>query len=396
MLTTTLSRLRCPKLSFSSDAGELGALCGGTLRLSAHTSVGAGALDRKDCQEIRSGTLTCNECDAEFPILAGVAVLVEDVESYLLTHVKGLSRVVPDSEIPAQYLSDYLEAKAEIESEHIEEDLEAERVVSLYLMNHYLRTSAVKPWWKPETGEASPLIDELVKKYWDHGPFEQIRKWVAQLAQKGGPGSSGGSVVELATLELGCGVGGLYLQIEPFCREYLGVDSSFTSIALGRHLALGVPYGGKIRIPQDLLQGPVSLNLGVFPATRLTGNADLVVGDLECLPVVREEWDLTLALNAIDMMNEPALLPRLQQSLLKKGGVAIQSCPYIWHEVVAKELREILPKAVNESSRAVEWLYEREGFEIRERIEHLPWLFYKHFRQLEIYSVHLFVGVLKA
>jgi SAM-dependent methyltransferase len=120
------------------------------------------------------------------------------------------------------------------------------------------------------------------------------------------------------------------------------------------------------------------------------GKVDLVVGDLAQMPVVHGRFDVALALNAIDMMPKPEDLVHAQHELLKAGGVAIQSCPYIWHSEVAYELRRKLPKEIKDSAKAVEWLYQQVGFQIEQSVEHLPWLFFKHLRQLEIYSVHLF------
>ena len=44
-------------------------------------------------------------------------------------------------------------------------------------------------------------------------------------------------------------------------------------------------------------------------------------------PVKKNAWNATAALNVIDMLPDPADLPKLQHALLMKGGVAIQSCP---------------------------------------------------------------------
>jgi SAM-dependent methyltransferase len=300
--------------------------------------------------------------------------------------VKGIAQAVPDADIPRQFIGEYLEAKEEIQVEHIEEDLEAERVVSLYFMNHYLRAGSAdsaRPWWKNGAGLGSPLIDQLVREHWDRGPFAQIAKWATRLSE---------SAPLDSVVELGCGVGGLSKALGSSYRFYLGVDSSFASIALGRHLALGVPYQGRLRIPNDLLQSPVSASPKFTPPSATDGRADLVVGDLESLPVARGQWDLSIALNAIDMLPEPALLPKLQHELLKKQGIAIQSCPYVWHEEVARNLRKRLPRGVRDSAQAVEWLYEQAEFRIEEKVDHLPWLFFKHVRQLEIYSVHVFVA----
>ncbi|HUP57887.1 MAG TPA: hypothetical protein VM598_10575, partial [Bdellovibrionota bacterium] len=278
-------------------------------------------------------------------------------------------------------LREYLEAKAAIQVEHIEEDLEAERVISLYLMNHYLRVGKGQPeWWKPDHGQASPLIDELVRKHWDQGPFAVISGWLSRTAAKS------------SVIELGCGVGGLYSAIQDRCSSYLGVDGSFASIALARHVALGAKYAAKLRIPRDLLQGPVSADPRITPVRGADGRADFIVGELENLPVEKGEWGMSIALNAIDMLPDPASLPRLQLALVHKGGIAIQSCPYIWHAEVSAELRKILPKTVKDSAAAVEWIYEKEGFKLLERTDHVPWLFYKHARQLEVYSVHMILA----
>ena len=363
MLTTTLPHLKCPKKKKGKAA------CTGALRLVAKETI------RED---VRSGHLECLACKTKFPILSGIAVLVDDVRAYLLEHVKGISKIVLDSEIPPEYLREFRSAKADIRLEHIEDDLEADRVNALYLMNHYLH--AENNWWQPRSGKGSPLIDSLVREHWDRGPFAQIEKWI------------GKSKAPRSAVELGCGVGGLYAVLKPHLKSYLGVDSAFASIALARHLNLGAAYRGVIKIPEDLLQGPTSREVKIAAEKSPDGRADFIVGDIENPPLQSGKWDLALTLNAIDMLVDPAALPKLQSELLHSGGTAISSCPYIWHEAVAKKLRAKLPKTISDSAAAVEWLYEQAGFKVLERVEHLPWLFFKHVRQLEIYSVHLFMA----
>lgn len=382
MLSTTITKLRCPvflDLDDPSQAdtcqGEISLLVKGVPQSQAHLP----------SYEISSGMLECQRCRAHFPILGGVAILSSDVASYILQHVKGIAQLVSDEEIPIEYREDFVDAKSEIEPEHIEEDLEAERVVSLYLMNHYLRfgdkRGQLPSWLKPNTGSMSPLIESLIRDYWDHGPLSQIDRWFDSISSE---------KPKASVIELGSGVGGLYPLLRAKLGTYLGIDSSFASVALARHLALGAPYGRKLRVPNDLLQGPVSREVVIPAQNAMDGSADFIVGEIEGLPAQKDHWDVTIALNAIDMMPVPALLPQLQYELLKSGGIAVQSCPYIWHEQVARELRDRLPKEIQQSSKAVEWLYSEAGFKLEDSIEHLPWLFFKHLRQLEIYSAHLF------
>jgi hypothetical protein len=379
MLSSSVQHLRCPKKKNKKT------LCHGSFRIHAIQSIKLPHL--KDIHEIRRGQLECTTCRTDYPILSGVALIVPDVRSYLLHHVKGIAQVVPDSEIPREFLREYLEAKSEIQSEHIEEDLEAERVTALYIMNHYLSSTTPEShtegtWWTPKSESSPPFIDSLIKQYWDRGPFHQISEW---LKRKPKPFKK--------TIELGCGVGGLYSFLKPMLRNYLGVDSSFGSIAIARHLALGLPYSGQLKLPEDLIQGPVSRRLKLPTPPLCTGHADFIVGDLDDLPVEHGIWDLSVSLNTIDMLEEPFSLPKLQFDLIQPSGLAIQSCPYIWHPLIAKRLRKALPPQVRtSSSRAVEWMYEDIGFQIEEKSKDIPWLFFKHVRQLEIYSVHAFVA----
>jgi len=256
------------------------------------------------------------------------------------------------------------------------------------VMNHFLHANepGSPPWWTPLYGESSPLISQLITQYWDQGPLAKMQTWIEQSP-------SGSSLIEL-----GAGVGGLYPLIKNHVSSYLGVDSSFASVALGRSLALGAEGVKSVKIPEDLLRGPTSREIEIkchLPQKHdnsgaTVAEADLIVGDLSFPILATHEWDISVSLNAIDMLNEPSELPKLQKTLLKAGGVALQSCPYIWHESVAKVLRSRLPDSVKDSARAVEWLYQNEGFTLNEKLEHVPWLFFKQVRQLELYSVHMF------
>jgi SAM-dependent methyltransferase len=317
-------------------------------------------------------SVTCNSCKKEYPVLAGVLILVSDIQSYLFEHVKGISRYVDEKEIPPKYRRAFLEAKNEIGTEHIEEDLEAERVTSLYLMNHYLRSNQV----------SSPdhLLNELIHKHWDHGPFEKIKTHLVDNTLKSKP----------SLIELGCGVGGLYSALQQNIGSYLGLDSSFASVALARHFILGAPLRQKkFLVPHDLLQGSVSREVKIPIPKTPPSNVDFIVCDLSDPPVKSGQWQMSAALNVIDMLPDPSALPKLQYKLLQPQGIAIQSCPYIWHPAVSAALRKSLPKSIQDSTKAVEYLYEKNGFKIEHREMHVPWLFFKNIRQLEIYSVHL-------
>jgi len=372
MYLSTLSSIRCLD-------------CKGVLELRSASE--------KQGEDILYGEVACSECEgprSSYPILAGVLLYVGDGETALIRHMKGIMALVPDQKIPERYRDVYLEARESLAEdgffdEGLEEDLEAERVTSLYVMNHYLKADQV-----PETG--NPVMDELVAKLWDHGPLEKTAQCILKKGVR-------------RVLELGSSVGGLAQRL-PELESYLGVDASFASVALARHLALGASYPKTIRIPGDLIQGAVSITPRLpDPAWRGRSGADFILGDLRELSLVSGFFDGTVALGLIDMLEEPVTLVRLQHEILSalpsgpsgpsrsSPGWAVQASPYIWHEPVARALREGaqrqgLELSTLSSAQAIQALYREGGFDLDESLEALTWVFFKHRRQIELYAVH--------
>ncbi len=337
----------------------------------------------EDADEIKFGTLVCVKCKSEYPILSGVAVIVPDVKSYLISHVLGISEHVLDNQIPTKYRKDYLNAKRSIlrNSIHIEDDLESKRVNALYLATHYLNSKINFI----QNDYSSSLMKELIFEHWNRGPISLIGGWVSELYRN--------KNIKYNFLELGCGVGGLLHRVQSFCSNYLGVDSSFSSIAWARKINLSLNSKINFKIPHDLLSGALSREISIS-TFNFTSDADFIVCDLNFLPLREQTWDCVTSLNTIDMLDDPETLPRIQKSLLLESGIAIQSSPYVWHPKVAIELRKRLPKELHiDSARAVEWVYENNGLKKIKSEMNVPWIFFKHSRQIEIYSTHIFSAV---
>ncbi len=388
MLLSTASRLSCPQRSFAKDKKKT-QICAGSLIL--HVQQEGILPGPEKLTDIQTGELECHSCGFRYPILAGVAVVLEDPHGYLLEHAKGVSTFVENEAIPEEIRSEFQELVEEIrehsENEHQEEDLEAERVNALYLMNHYLRVSdtpADQKWWVPQAGEASPLHRELIEKYWDHGPISRVALWMSELHRD--------SQAAFSVVELGCGVGGVWKEIRAQGSQYLGIDTAFASIVRARHLALGALPSFESLIPDDLLKGGISRPVQIHSEKSADGRADFIIADVENPPLATESFDVTIAMNLIDMLENPGRFPKTQFHHLKPGGIVLQSCPYIWHPQLAGKIRSQLPRGVDDSASAAENLYEKAGFQIERRANHIPWLFFKHARQLELYSVHLLQG----
>jgi SAM-dependent methyltransferase len=319
--------------------------------------------------EISYGTVQCINCSLEFPILAGVLILVKDLENYFFEHIAGISRFVSLKDIPKKLKPTYQAALREyknFEEEHIAEHIESERINALYLITHFAKND--------QLCFEDLLLKELVEKHWNENPFQKIKNHLPKNKS--------------SLLELGCSVGGLLQYVHASLESYLGVDNSFTSVFYARHFNLGVPLHDPFLIPADLIHGAISKTISFKTLSFENHDFDFIVCDLsESNPIKEKKWNFCAALNVIDMLPQPAELPQLQSEVLVNGGIAIQSSPYIWHPTVARNFKA---NKTLTSDQVVESLYKDAGFHITKNFKHCPWLFYKNLRQIELYSVHLF------
>jgi hypothetical protein len=371
MFLATLSKLQCV---------GCGAATGGDAAGQYHGALSC-RVDELDSRaghapDVIYGEVSCSECDAVYPVLAGVLILSSNPADSLIRHIKGIGAIVPDARIPAAWRPAYLEARESLAEEGffdegMEEDLEAERVTALYVMNHYLRASELPHAVRGSSG----VIPRLISEHWDSGPLEVTAQWIARHPPR-------------QMVELGSSVGGLAQRVAGRVEGYLGADTSFASVALARHLALGTPYPRKIRFPGDLIDGPVSLEASLpAPAWRGSDRADVILLDVQEHGIRPGQFDLSVALGLIDMLEDPSVLVSRQHEVLTAGGHAIEASPLIWHAPVASALRARFGPGLS-SADVVQALYRDGGFVAGEGLEGVPWVFFKHLRQAELYSVH--------
>jgi hypothetical protein len=125
-------------------------------------------------------------------------------------------------------------------------------------------------------------------------------------------------------------------------------------------------------------------------------------------PLRDHGFDVSIALNTLDMLEDPTQLPQIQKKHLKQSGVVLQCSPYIWTGKAAKKINAYLvhhrskhqlkhldrrqeqgSSMIEDSSeQTVVALYECSGFKVKQQVSQLPWLFFKHDRQMEVYGVH--------
>ena len=157
-------------------------------------------------------------------------------------------------------------------------------------------------------------------------------------------------------------------------RELLAAAKKYFS---GRLIDIGCgnkPYAG-------LLKPFVSEHIGVDHSLTLHGttNIDIMSSAYE-IPVADESFDSALSTAVLEHLEEPERALRECHRVLKPGGVAVYSVPFIWH--LHEEPRDFY----RFSKFGLDYLFKKVGFEIIE-IKALSG-FWVTFGQLFVYNLY--------
>lgn len=364
MLEPTLQILRCP--------AQKGA-CNGNLELEVDDWTLQELLGVK---EIQSGRLSCAQCETFFPIISGVAIVVPDVDQYIREHIAAITRYVNPEQLALKdagirHLFENINHSAPSEW-----DLESERVTSWYFANHYLSSEQLLNSLKREGITPGAGVTTLIEQFWDMGLSSLVRTYLDARVD--------------SILDLGCSVGGALWFSRTRAKQCLGIDLSFSAIKLARQINLHLKPDVPLVVPGDRLNNPPFVT-ALSPENLVdSGMVDFVVGDVNNLPVQKDMWEVIISANLIDMLSDPQRLPFIQWDLLTGTGQVVHACPYVWTDDGAAAIRNSVPKDTADSATAVEWIYKEAGFQIAKCEYDLPWLFFKHKRQVELYALHAF------
>ena len=353
MKLESLEYLRCPHVAdaFSGEA------CGGTLGLSPAF---AGVVYGKHEGEVLQGMLRCEHCGAQYPVVAGVAILVSDVTEYLAGNFGAIMQAVeglPEGErgctsLMRQMLRVMGGARCRTEA--------PDEYLDVYLPAHY-----------PVGGVGrSTLLDTAMEFYQGDSFYERQKDMV--LREMG--------LCEAActnALDAGCSVGGMAWRLQTGFTRVLGVDMSFAAVLYARRAMLGEPAPlGTVMLESE----PGVFDYPVEMPNLKTEGVECVVASAMALPVCSSWADCMTSINLIDVLPDPAMHLKEVSRVLTDNGLYHLCDPYCWDEDTLKTIVE----RFGSSDSYVEQLLLGAGFETILTAD-VPWALQVNSRQANLY-----------
>ncbi|HET9481573.1 MAG TPA: class I SAM-dependent methyltransferase, partial [Candidatus Polarisedimenticolia bacterium] len=307
MKETSLQHLVCPRREGTRR-------CGGTLDLARNGLALRRAEDMAD--EVLEGLVRCGVCGAEYPVISGVLVLVNQVERYLARFWRAVLSSAALHGTVSEDLARWLE-KHHPDAPGLPS---ADQRLDVNLPGSMDRLADLVG------GDARyGTFAKFLREWQGRSPYDRL----AAFAQ--GLGVSGGLAIDS-----GCGAGAMALRLAPLTGCVLGVDHTFGAVLLARRLLLHQPRPMnhyELRRSAEVFElrsaapamAACTAAWGVRPMPL--SNADFLVGDSLNLPVATGAADLVAGANIIDVTSLRAAL-RESARVLKPGGLVLLTDPF--------------------------------------------------------------------
>jgi SAM-dependent methyltransferase len=345
MRTESLNRLACPA---PGCAGPLS-----TLPSFAAKYDGPG--------EILEAILVCGRCGADYPVLLGVALLEDDLGTYLGTfwpEIEGCAAELGGTGISAEMRS-YIGIPGAGQAGDLR------WTVSPYLQAHFdpgsLWDDFDDGWWR-----------DSVEAYRAGGKDPYTVLLTAARDQIGSAGAG-------LAFDVGTSVGRGAAELALLYPYAVGVDRSFRAILAARRHLLGAPSP----LTEYLLETEKgNWEARALPPAKPAGNLDFVVASGGALPAGAGNASCVAALNVLCAVREPVALLDDFARVLEPGGLLLVSSPF-WSD----------PSEAGETPLATggpEYLRTAlaPGFEITREEDGVPWLLRVAKRRWDVYLCH--------
>jgi len=347
-----ISRIKCPK---SNRSGS----CGGRIGVDQNLM----AVRYADESEITEAVLSCESCGAAYPVICGVAIVVDNIQSWLRSNYYHILSGAHVSGGIGEELTAWLESFGwQLTNQPSSNYYEAPRWVNIFTATHYDTV--------PAGADDATDIGRLLAG--QPSVFDVIVDMLGQYLP---------AKVEKA-LDVGTNVGGMAFRVAQFAGTVLGLDTAFNCVLTARRVQTGFPkplvsYNRYLDGHQHDCR-----EIGPFP-----NNTEFMVASASPLPV-NDSFDLITVLNVIDCVPDPEVFLTSLYSSLNPGGFMLVTSPYSWGSDDVPVDRWIGGTSEQSSAAALIAFFKDLKLEIIAERDSVPWVLREHKRWYRVFYNH--------
>lgn len=238
----------------------------------------------QDQEYVLEGLIGCNSCQARFPIVSGVPVVLRDLESWWRGSRKHLTHAGVHSNLLGDFFAE-LDRRGRIATMDWS-------IVSTYVQSHYAGSGGNQDFWAEVTG----VVPE--------------------------------KNASLPSLDLGCAAGRMTFELAAQSSIGVGLDMDFRLV----EAAAQIQRQGRVEFHRVHSAKRVRPDRVSFEAP---GNTLFLVGDALDPPFGPEAFGTVAALNLLDNVSVPLTLLAQMDALLVSGGRLLLCSPYQWRPDIA-------------------------------------------------------------
>jgi SAM-dependent methyltransferase/uncharacterized protein YbaR (Trm112 family) len=359
MRQRTLAHLACPARR------EEAPFCGGSLSLHENGLpprwAAAPASD-----ELLEGTLRCERCGAEYPVLSGVLILVRDVAAYMTRYCRAVLSAAALHGTVSDALARWLE-RHHPDAPGLQV---TDQPLDVNLPGSMDRLSDLVG------GDARyGTFARFLKEWQGRSPYDRLSSFARTL----------GAAHDLA-IDSGCGAGAMALRLSSVSGYVLGVDHAFAAVLLARRLLLHQPRPKEdyeLRRSADAfeLRSTARALAAAAPMPGGAGlpldNADFIVADSMDLPLADATAGLVAGANILEAASQRAVL-RESSRVLRPGGLLLLTDPF-------QATPEVFSDRAADPVASLRRFLEGLGLSVELEEDFVPWIHYQYDRHFEVH-----------
>jgi SAM-dependent methyltransferase/uncharacterized protein YbaR (Trm112 family) len=319
-----------------------------------------------DADEIVEGLLRCAQCDAAYPVLCGLPILVAQPWLYLRNNYGTVLSLAAEAGFPVSQAMIALlqEHKADVGPTTGGDKYSDRSMMGTYLSAHYDNVWETLPDKHP--------LRAIVR---DHQPRDFYTAALESLAPH--------LDATQRALDVGCSVGRGVYELARRCGLTYGVEPAYGPAFFARRVLRRFPtplesywlkWDGDVRQRRPL-------------SDWRRDDVEILVASGDNLPFPANTFDALCSWNVIDRVPHPAKLLAEQERVLRPGGVFSTTDPYSWTTSYTPRKRWI---GGQDGVRSADALRQRLGqtFDVLEESAYIPWFFWNYERSFQLYFSH--------